>query len=118
MKRRTHCGGQGDPEEQKRVITDRLVRWATRDAGDSSRPATAIRSVLDEYLAAQWSGRPRQAADADPFRAQRIWDGPCRHLPDQLAPLRQAPDSRRPDRASRRRADRERGSLRTQTARR
>jgi hypothetical protein len=47
----THRGGQGDPEEQKRAITDRLVRWATRDSGDSSRASAAIRSVLDEYLA-------------------------------------------------------------------
>jgi hypothetical protein len=47
----THRGGQGDPEEQKRVITDRLVRWATRDGGDSSRAAAAIRSILDEHLA-------------------------------------------------------------------
>jgi len=47
----THRGGEGNPEEQKRVITDRLVRWATRDGGDSSRAAAAIRSVLDEHLA-------------------------------------------------------------------
>jgi len=47
----THRGGQGNPEEQKRVITDRLVRWATRDGGDSARTAAAIRSVLDEHLA-------------------------------------------------------------------
>jgi hypothetical protein len=42
--------GEGDPEEQKRVITDRLVRWATRDGGGSSRAAAAVRSVLDQYL--------------------------------------------------------------------
>lgn len=50
----THRSGQGDPEEQKRVITDRLVRQATRDGGDggdSSGAAAAIRSVVDEHLA-------------------------------------------------------------------
>jgi len=47
----THRGREGNPGGQKRVITDRLVRWATRDGGDSSRAAAAIRSVLDEYLA-------------------------------------------------------------------
>jgi hypothetical protein len=47
----THRGSEGNPEEQKRVITDRLVRWATRDGGDASQAAAAIRSVLDEHLA-------------------------------------------------------------------
>jgi hypothetical protein len=47
----THRGGQGNPDEQKRVITDRLVRWATRDGGDSARAAAAIRPVLDQHLA-------------------------------------------------------------------
>lgn len=47
----THRSGQGDPGEQKRVITDRLVRWAARDGVDSSRAAAAIHSVLDECLA-------------------------------------------------------------------
>jgi len=47
----THCVGQGNPEKQKRVITDRLVRRATQDGGDSARIAAAIRSVLDEHLA-------------------------------------------------------------------
>ncbi len=47
----THRGGEGNPGEQKRVITDRLVRWATRDGGDAAQAATAIRSVLDEHLA-------------------------------------------------------------------
>jgi hypothetical protein len=46
-----HRGGQGNPEEQRRIITDRLVRWATRDGGDSARTAAVIRSVLDEHLA-------------------------------------------------------------------
>jgi hypothetical protein len=46
----THRGGEGNPEEQKRAITDRLVRWATRDGGDSARAAAAIRSVLDQHL--------------------------------------------------------------------
>jgi hypothetical protein len=47
----THRGGQGDPEEQKRVIIDRLVRWATRDDGDASQAAAAIRPALDEHPA-------------------------------------------------------------------
>ena len=47
---RTHPGGGGNPAEQKRVIVGRLIRWATRDGGDASQAATAIRTVLDEYL--------------------------------------------------------------------
>ena len=46
----THRGGEGNPAEQKRVIVDRLVRWATRDGGGSSQAAAAIRTVLDQYL--------------------------------------------------------------------
>jgi hypothetical protein len=46
----THRGGEGNPDEQKRVITDRLVRWATRDGGDGAQAASAVRSVLDEHL--------------------------------------------------------------------
>ena len=49
----THQGGQGNPAEQERVIVDRLVRWATRDGGDASRAAAAIRSVLNQYLPGQ-----------------------------------------------------------------
>ena len=41
---------RGNPEEQKRVIVDRLTRWATRDGGDGSAVAAAVRAVLDEYL--------------------------------------------------------------------
>ena len=41
---------RGDAEEQRRTITDRLVRWVVRDGGDTSRTAAAIRPVLDEYL--------------------------------------------------------------------
>jgi hypothetical protein len=40
----------GDAEEQRPDITGRLVRWAVRDGGDTSRAAAAIRPVLDEYL--------------------------------------------------------------------
>jgi DNA-binding PadR family transcriptional regulator len=47
----THCGGEGNFDEQKRVIIDRLVRWAIRDGGDSVRAAAAIRSILDYHLA-------------------------------------------------------------------
>ncbi len=46
----THHGSGGSPEEQKRVITDRLVRWATRDGGDAAQAADAVRSVLDDFL--------------------------------------------------------------------
>lgn len=46
----THRAGQGNPDEQRRVIIDRLTRWATRDGGDASSLATAIRAVLDESL--------------------------------------------------------------------
>jgi hypothetical protein len=46
----THHGSEGSPEEQKRVITDRLVRWATRDGGNAAQAADAVRSVLDEFL--------------------------------------------------------------------
>jgi hypothetical protein len=46
----THRGSEGSPEEQKRVITDRLARWATRDGGDAAEAAGAVRSVLDEFL--------------------------------------------------------------------
>jgi hypothetical protein len=38
----THRGGEGNPEEQKRVITERPVRWASRDGGDSSLAAAAV----------------------------------------------------------------------------
>jgi hypothetical protein len=46
----THRGAEGNPDEQKRVIVDRLTRWATRDGGEASRSAAAIRSILDDYL--------------------------------------------------------------------
>ena len=46
----THRGGAGNPAEQKRVITDRLTRWATRDSGDATKTAAAIGAVLDQYL--------------------------------------------------------------------
>jgi hypothetical protein len=46
----THRGSEGSPQEQKRVITDRLVRWATRDGGDAAQAAGAVRPVLDDFL--------------------------------------------------------------------
>lgn len=46
----THRGGLGNPVEQKRVIVERLARWATRDGGDASKVAAAVHAVLDEYL--------------------------------------------------------------------
>jgi hypothetical protein len=46
----THRGAENDPTEQRRVIVDRLVRWATRNGGDGSRVAKAVSAVLDEYL--------------------------------------------------------------------
>ena len=49
----THRAGQGNPDEQKRVITDRLTRWATRDGGDAATLAAVIRAVLDQHLPGQ-----------------------------------------------------------------
>ena len=46
----THRGAEGNPGEQKRVITDQLTRWATRDGGDAAQVAAAIRAVLDQYI--------------------------------------------------------------------
>jgi hypothetical protein len=46
----THRGAEGNPAEQKRVITDQLTRWATRDGGDAGQVAAAIRAVLDRYI--------------------------------------------------------------------
>jgi hypothetical protein len=46
----TNKGAKGNPEEQKRVVVDRLTRWATRDGGDGSAVAAAVHAVLDEYL--------------------------------------------------------------------
>lgn len=53
----THRGAEGNPEEQKRVITDRLVRWASPDGGDASRAAAAIRPVLDTWPIGTRAGR-------------------------------------------------------------
>lgn len=46
----TSKAAQGNPGEQKRLITDRLTRWATRDGGDAGQAAAAIRAVLNKYL--------------------------------------------------------------------
>lgn len=46
----THRGSEGNPEDQKRVITERLVQWATRDGGDGAQAAAALRTVLDQRL--------------------------------------------------------------------
>ena len=46
----THRGSEGNPEEQKRVITDRLVRWPPGTAETPPTPARAVRYVLDEFL--------------------------------------------------------------------
>jgi hypothetical protein len=43
----THKGG---PAERARVIVDRLTRWATRDGGDGSEVACAVRAALDDHL--------------------------------------------------------------------
>jgi hypothetical protein len=56
----THHGSEGSLEEQKRVITDRLVRWGNRDAGDAAQAAGAVRSVLDDFL----PGRQRPASSS------------------------------------------------------
>jgi hypothetical protein len=41
-----------DPGEQKRIITGRLVDWATRDGGGggTGQAADAVRSALDKFL--------------------------------------------------------------------
>jgi hypothetical protein len=49
----THKGAEGNPDEQKRVIVDRLTRWATRGGGSASEVAMAVRSILDDYLPGQ-----------------------------------------------------------------
>ena len=46
----THRGAEKDPAEHRRVIVDRLVRWATRNGGDGSQVARELSAVLDEYL--------------------------------------------------------------------
>lgn len=46
----THKGADGNPDEQKRVITDQLTRWATRDGGDAAQIAAAIGAILDKYV--------------------------------------------------------------------
>jgi hypothetical protein len=46
----THRGGLGSPAEQRRVVMDRLTRWATRDGGDGSAVAAAIGEVLNRFL--------------------------------------------------------------------
>ena len=45
-----HIGDPGNVAAQKRGIAGRLVHWATRDGGDGSQVAAAIRAVLDKYL--------------------------------------------------------------------
>jgi len=46
----THKRVEGNPEEQKHVIVDRITRWATRDGGDAPEVVAAVRAVLDQYL--------------------------------------------------------------------
>jgi len=62
----THRGGQGNPEEQKRAITDRLVRWATRDGG--TPPGPQPRS------APSWPGGGRTGKDWSPRTGSRAAD--------------------------------------------
>jgi hypothetical protein len=49
----THRGSADNPAEQERVITDRLARWATRDGGDATAVAAAIRAALTGHLPGQ-----------------------------------------------------------------
>ena len=49
---------------------DRLTRWATRDGGDGSAVAAAVRAVLDEYLPGLQRSAPRS-----PVRVNR--NGPA-----------------------------------------
>ena len=65
MAGRTHR----DPGEQKHIITDRLVDWATRDGGGAGQAADAVRSVLDEFLPGRYlssvlSSAPRKQLNA------------------------------------------------------
>jgi hypothetical protein len=46
----TYRGAEGDAEHQKRVIVERLVRWATRDDGSAMQVASALREALDKYM--------------------------------------------------------------------
>ena len=46
----TDKNAQGNPEEQKRLIADRLTRWATSDGGDAVQAAAAIWAILETYL--------------------------------------------------------------------
>ncbi len=57
----THRGSEGNPAEQQRVITDRLVRWATRDGRNAAKTADAIRCVLEEHLPGRASASTSQA---------------------------------------------------------
>jgi hypothetical protein len=43
-------GGEGNPDEQERVIVDRRVRWATGDSGDPAKATNAVCSVLTSQL--------------------------------------------------------------------
>ena len=45
-----HRDSEANPDDQKRVITERLVQWATRDGGDGAQAASVVRSVLDKHL--------------------------------------------------------------------
>jgi hypothetical protein len=46
----TYKDAEGDTGHQKRVVVDRLVRWATRDGGSGTKVASALREVLDKYV--------------------------------------------------------------------
>ena len=53
----TRKGAGHDPAEQRRVITDRLVRWATRDGAEvwskQYETTSALAHAIDDVLARQ-----------------------------------------------------------------
>lgn len=46
----TYRGAAGDIDQRKKVIVDRLTRWATRSGGSGAEVSHALYQVLDEYL--------------------------------------------------------------------
>jgi len=71
---------KGNPEEQKRVVVDRLTRWATRDGADGSAVAAAVRAVPDEYLPGPVAARAPQPGPRSRVRAVR---GPAAPRPGE-----------------------------------
>jgi hypothetical protein len=77
----TLCGGEGNHDQQKRAITDRLVSWATRDGGDGDQAAAASAPSWkgispDGSRTAPGRSRGTRRAQVQPaVRAPTVWDG-------------------------------------------